>query len=147
MIITYTPEGGEEQQLDAGRLRTSEIQIVERTADLVWPDVRQGLKDGNVTAIRAVAWVLLKRDQPGLKYGEFDPFEDQLGVRLDPREVERYAEFLTEAYRDEPEALEAAMAELQDAALDQDHATQVIAEAANPGPKEASGTSPSPSSG
>lgn len=146
MIIIYTPEAGVEQQLDAGRLRTSEIQIAERTADMVWADIRKGLKDGDVTAIRVVAWVLLKRGNPSLRYGEFDPFEDELDVKLDRREVEAYAEFLAKEFRGKDE-LDAAMAELQDAALDQEHAAKAIAEAVAPGPKEADGLSSSTSDG
>lgn len=144
MIIIYTPAEGEPQQLDAGRLRTSEIQVAERTADMPWAEIRQGLQDGNVTAIRTVAWVLLKRSQPSLRYGEFDPFEDELDRKLDRREVERYAEFLAREYRGTDD-LDAAMAELRATALDEDHAAQVIAEAVAPGPKEADESSPSPS--
>lgn len=146
MIIIYKPEEGAEQQLDAGRLRTSEIQVAERTADMVWADIRQGLQDGNVTAIRVIAWVLLKRSNPSLRYGEFDPFEDELAVRLNRVEVERYAEFLAREFRGKDD-LDAAMAELRDAALDQEHAAKAIAEAVAPGPKEADESSPSPSDG
>ena len=146
MIIIYTPEDGEEQQLNAGRLRTSEIQIAERITGMVWPDIRKGIKDGHVTAIRAVAWVLLKRTRPSLAFEAFDPFEDEFGVRLDQREVEAYAEIFIVDLSDKPDELQAAMAELQEAALDKDHAARTIAEAQEPGPKAEDAASPSPTS-
>ncbi|MFD6684181.1 hypothetical protein [Micromonospora parva] len=135
MIIVYTPEGDEEQKLDAGRLRTSEIQIVERTTGMVWPDIRTGLQTGSVTAIRAVAWVLLKRTRPSIAFDEFNPFEDELAVRLDQREVEAFAKIFVSELEDKPDELQAAMAELQGVALDEEHAAKVIAEAQEPGPK------------
>ena len=145
MIIIFTPEAGVEQQLDAGRLRTSEIQVAERTADMVWADIRQGLQDGNVTALRTVAWVLLKRANPSLRYSEFDPYEDELQIKLDRREVQRFADALAAELRGKPADLAAAMAELRDVALDQEHAAKVIEEAVAPGPKEADAASSSTS--
>ncbi|MFF9084427.1 hypothetical protein ACF1BR_32545 [Streptomyces rubiginosohelvolus] len=118
MIIIYTPEGGLSERLDAGRLRASEIQIAERTADRPWDVLRGGLVDGDVTAIRTLAWVVKKRTEPTLRFAAFDPFEDELVVKLDPRETHRYAAEMFERYGHDPDELAGAWAELREAADD-----------------------------
>ncbi|MER5892276.1 hypothetical protein [Streptomyces sp. NPDC001876] len=128
MIIIYTPEGGEPERLDAGRLRTSEIQIAERTADRPWDRLKEGLRNGDATSVRTVAWVLKKRAEPALRFGQFDPYEDELEVRLDNREVRRFAEALMKEYGDSPENLAGAWEELRGAADDPEVADAAIAE-------------------
>ncbi|MGP3636203.1 hypothetical protein ACTU45_23070 [Streptomyces sp. 24-1644] len=137
MIIVYTPEGGEPERLNAGRLRTSEIQIAERTADRPWDQLKQGLKNGDATSVRTVAWVIKKRQEPALRFGQFDPYEDELAVKLDDREVRRYAEIFMNEYGDKPDDLAGAWEELRDAADNPDIAEAAIAEQVD-GPKEAS---------
>lgn len=145
MIIVYTPEGGEPQNLNAGRLRTSEIQIIERTADRAWDALRDGLKDGDVTATRTVAWVIKKREDPSLRFAQFDPYEDELAVKLDDREVGNFAEALMKVYGDEPEKLAGAWEELRDVAFNRDAADAAITEQ-TAGPKADSESLASPTS-
>ncbi|MEI5036049.1 hypothetical protein RB201_35675 [Streptomyces sp. S1A(2023)] len=102
MIIVYSPEGGEPERLDAGRLRASEIQIAERTADRPWESLKGGLVDGDVTSLRTLAWVIKKRADPSLRFSSFDPFEDELKVRLDARETHRYAGEMFARYGHDP---------------------------------------------
>ncbi|MFE5090599.1 hypothetical protein ACFRCI_09385 [Streptomyces sp. NPDC056638] len=128
MIIVYTPEGGEPQHLNAGRLRTSEIQIIERTADRPWDSLRDGLKEADVTAMRTVAWVIKKREDPSLRFAQFDPYEDELVVKLDDREVSKFAEALMKVYGDDPEKLAEAWDELRNTAINQEFADAAIAE-------------------
>lgn len=132
MIIQYLPEDGEPRKFDARRLRASEVQIVERTADMKWADVRAGLRAGDVTSVRTVAWVLKRRDEPSLRLSDFDPFDDELVVRLDEREVEGFAAELFATYKDDPENLAEAWAELRDAAYDKDACEVAIKEAQAP---------------
>ncbi|MFG2589048.1 hypothetical protein [Streptomyces sp. NPDC048438] len=135
MIIVYTPEGETPQYLNAGRLRTSEIQIIERTADRTWDALRDGLKGADVTAMRTVAWVIKKRSEPALRFGAFDPYEDELAVRLDDDEVRRFAEGLMKVYGDQPEQLADAWDELRDVAFNPETAEAAIEEQ-TAGPKE-----------
>ncbi|MFE4649279.1 hypothetical protein [Streptomyces sp. NPDC056707] len=128
MIIIYSPEGGVPVRLNAGRLRTSEIQIAERTADRPWDALKEGLKNGDATSVRTVAWVVRKRTDPNLRFGQFDPYEDELAVKLDDREVRRFAEQIMKAYGDNPEELADAWDELREAADDQDVAEAAIKE-------------------
>ncbi|MEU5077106.1 hypothetical protein AB0G76_36990 [Streptomyces asoensis] len=132
MIIQYQPEGGELQRLDAGRLRASEIQIIERTADGRWAEIKEAMGEGDINALRTVAWALLRRSQPSLRYGEFDPWEGELRARLDKREVAAYAHRILEAYRDQPEDLAEAFDELRGAADDPETAEAAIADVTDP---------------
>lgn len=133
MIILYRPEGGEEQQFDMRRLRTSEAQIIERTTDMKWGQIKVGVRDDDPTALRGVAWALLKRTQPSLRWSEFDPGVDELTSRFDAREVASYAAEIV-ALPEEKQA--GAIAELKAFALDPAGVEAAVADAAAP-PKEA----------
>jgi hypothetical protein len=132
VIIIYAPEGAEEQHLDAGRLRASEIQIVERTAAGRWADIKAAMSEGEINAMRTVAWVIKKRAEPGLRYNDFDPWEGELRVRLDAREVRAYADGIVEKYRADPDDLADAFDELRDAAFDRADAEAAIADVTAP---------------
>jgi hypothetical protein len=132
MIIVYTPEGGEPETLNARKLRASEVQVIERTADMKWAHVKQGLRTGDVTAVRTVGWALKKRAEPTLRLGDFDPFEDEVAVYLDPREVEAYAAEMFAQFRDTPEELAEAWDELREAAYDKEACELAIKDAQAP---------------
>lgn len=134
MIIVYEPEGSEPQPFDAGRgkLRASEIQIIERTADARWPDIKEGVKAGDIHAMRVVVWAIRKRTEPGLRFGDFDPFEGELRSRLDAREVKAYAEALFDEYHENPDDLADAFNELRDVAFDREDAETAIADVTAP---------------
>lgn len=142
MIIIYTPEGGVPERLDAGRMRVSEIQIAERTAERSWEELKDGLKAGDPSAVRTVAWVVKKRREPSLRFAQFDPYEDELVVRLADHEVRAFAVALQENYGDDAEQLAAAWEELRAVADDPAVAEAAIAEqtsgaaAGSPAPKE-----------
>ncbi|MFJ4712724.1 hypothetical protein [Streptomyces sp. NPDC088785] len=141
MLIEYTPEGGDTELLDAGRMRASEVQAIERTADMKWPAVLAGLEDGDVTAVRVVGWAVKKRSQPTLRLADFDPYDDEVRVRLDAREVPRYVAELVRRYGDEPDNLAAAFEELREVAHDREACELAIKEAQAP---KAPGPDPAP---
>ncbi|WP_329292836.1 hypothetical protein [Streptomyces pseudovenezuelae] len=134
MIIVYEPEGCEQQTFDAGRgkLRASEIQIIERTADARWPDIKEGVKAGDIHALRVVVWAIRKRTEPTLRFADFDPFEGELRARLDAREVHAYAEAMFEQYRENPDDLAEAFDELRDVAFDREDVETAIADVTAP---------------
>jgi hypothetical protein len=131
LIIIHTPDGGTEERLDAGRLRASEIQVVERTADRTWADIKQGIGDGDISALRVVGWVIKKRAEPALRFGDFDPWEGEIRSRLDAREVRIYAERIFEKYRADPQLADA-FDELRDSAADLEACEQIIADVSAP---------------
>lgn len=134
MIIIYEPQDGAERAFDVGpgRLRASEIQVIERTADARWDDIKESMGEGDLNAMRVTVWALLQREQPALRFAEFDPFEGELRSRLDAREARLYAERLHEKYREEPENLAAAFAELRDVVFDRDALEVAIADVTAP---------------
>ncbi|MGW1609408.1 hypothetical protein ACWCQZ_08420 [Streptomyces sp. NPDC002285] len=144
MIIKYQPEGGDLEEFDAGRLRASEIQIAERTADRPWVDIKLGMRDGEIGALRVVAWVIKRRSEPSLRFGDFDPFEGELRARLDAEEVRSYAKGMVERYGANPDELAEAFDELRDAAADREDAEAAIADATAPKDPAAAEEPPSP---
>ncbi|MGW8703239.1 hypothetical protein ACWGOK_41110, partial [Streptomyces eurythermus] len=75
MIIFYSCDGGTPQRFDAGlgKLRASEIQVIERTADGRWSEIREAAANGDLAAMRVIAYVLKRRAEPALRFQDFDP--------------------------------------------------------------------------
>lgn len=134
MIIIYAPEGGEEQTFDVGRgkLRASEIQIIERTADARWGDIKEAAAEGNIHSMRVIVWAIRKRTEPALHFRDFDPFEGELRARLDADEVRSYAVYLLGKYGEDPDELAEAFDELRDVAYKREDAETAIADVTAP---------------
>lgn len=140
MIIVYTPEGGEPESYDARSLRVSEASIVQRTVDMKWAEIQAGLHEEDLDAMRGVVWVLKKRSQPSLRFGEFDPGIDEMVTRMDKREVTDYVEGAFGMVDTTPEltreAVAHALREIPTAAADPEHAQALIARLAEAVPKD-----------
>ncbi|MFD4740963.1 hypothetical protein ACFWNQ_26875 [Streptomyces virginiae] len=128
MIILYRPaDGGEEQQFDMRRVRTSEAAIVQKAADMKWGEIKLGVREDDPTSLRGVVWILMKREQPNLRWGDFDPENDELTSRFDAREVAGYVDEIMSL----PEEKRAgAIAELKAWALDPAEVDAAMAAAA-----------------
>jgi hypothetical protein len=87
MIVVYTPAGGEPEHYDASTLRVSEASIVQRTVDMKWQEILEGLERDDLDAMRGIVWVLKKRSQPSLRFGEFDPGITEMTTRMDNKEI------------------------------------------------------------
>lgn len=154
MIIVYTPKGGEPERFDA-RLKVSETVRAAATVDRPWPDIKGSLND-NTESMRVVAWLVAKRTNPSLRYGDFDPYDEELTTRLDRDEVTRWAEatagFAWLEKDATPETVAASMQLIPQVADDREHAEQVIERLAAERPKDrpspdAPTTDPSETSG
>ncbi|MGW6210933.1 hypothetical protein [Streptomyces sp. NPDC055109] len=137
MFIIYTPPGGEPEHYDARTLKVSEASIVQRTVDMKWQKILDGLQFDDLESMRAIVWVLKKRSNPSLRFGEFDPGVTEMTTAMDKREVEAYVDnFLTAGSTDPDFTLEVAarilMAQLPSVALDPEHARRTIAEKTAP---------------
>jgi hypothetical protein len=132
LIIVYTPEGGEPEHYDARTLRVSEASIVERTIDQKWPQIKEGLGDEDLDAMRGIVWVLKKRSNPSLRWGDWDPGIEEMVTRLDKKEVVNYVTGAVGLAAQDPEVtgeqIAQALRELPAAALDPAHAEAVIKE-------------------
>lgn len=90
MIVVYTPKGGEPQHYDASTLKVSEASIVQRTVDMKWQAILAGLGEDDLDAMRGIIWVIRKRTEPSLRWGDFDPGVLEMTSRMDHGEVERW---------------------------------------------------------
>ncbi|KPL29066.1 hypothetical protein JI76_28500 [Streptomyces anulatus] len=130
MIVVYKPADGEPEQYDARSLLASEASIVARTVDMKWPEVKAGLADEDLDAMRGVVWVLKKRHAPTLRFGEYDPGVDEMVTRYDKDEVEAWVDgaFSLQAADPDltPERIVQALADVPDAAADPEHAKAYI---------------------
>lgn len=90
MIVVYTPKGGEPQHYDASSLKVSEASIVQRTVDMKWQEILAGLGEDDLDAMRGIVWVIKKRSEPSLRWGDFDPGVLDMSSRMDDGEMERW---------------------------------------------------------
>ena len=97
MIVVYTPEGREPEHYDASSLRVSEAAIVQRTVDMKWQEILTGLEQDDLDAMRGIVWVIKKRTQPTLRFGEFDPGVTELTSRMDNKEIKRWLDATLDA--------------------------------------------------
>jgi hypothetical protein len=148
LIVIYTPDGGEPEQYDARSLLSSEASIVERAIDMKWPEIKDGLRDEDLNSMRGIVWILKKRHNPTLRFGDFDPGVDEMVTRFDRREIEEYVANAQEVVSANPDATGADIAEalsgLEVTAADPEHALAVIQAVADgpkaPGPEDEPGT-------
>lgn len=54
--------------------------------------MKANLVEDDLDAMRAVVWILKKRQTPTLRYGEFDPGVDEMVTRFDKTEVENWVD-------------------------------------------------------
>jgi hypothetical protein len=131
LIIVYTPVGGEPEQYDASTLRVSEAAIVQRTVDMKWQAILAGLEDDDLEAMRGIVWVLKKRSNPALRWGDFDPGVTEMSCRLSRTEIEAYVSNAFEMVGTDPQVTEETVVQILRARLpmlaaDPDHALALL---------------------
>jgi hypothetical protein len=144
VIIIYTPAGGVSEQYDASTLRVSEASIVQRTVDMKWQDILEGLERDDLDAMRGIVWAIKKRSEPTLRFGDFDPGVTEMTSRMDKGEVERWVDNAFASADDEltPETVtRILLSRMPDVAADPEHARALI-EAKGQDPKEAEAPEP-----
>ncbi|MEU9861333.1 hypothetical protein AB0D99_10675 [Streptomyces sp. NPDC047971] len=129
MIIVYTPSGDEPEHYDARSLKVSEASIVARTIDQTWQQVQAGLPEEDLDAMRAIVWVIKKRSQPSLRFGDFDPGVEEMVTRYDKEEIKNWVTNAVEIAQGEgltEEQTRAGLTKVPDAAADPEHARDTI---------------------
>lgn len=120
MKFTYTPEGAEPRtwNFKARDLMSPEATAIEKATGMDFDDAISRFENGNIGCIRAVLWVLLKRQTPTLKLADvvfrvsevaFEPDEEEAralitqvesmianGEELTPAQQAAYDELLAE---------------------------------------------------
>ncbi|MCX4576524.1 hypothetical protein OHB41_25795 [Streptomyces sp. NBC_01571] len=72
MIVSYRQEDGTVEEVSTDDLSAIESSVIESATGLDWDDVDTALRHQAPTAMRAVLWVFRKRQQPTLRFSEFD---------------------------------------------------------------------------
>jgi len=116
LIVTYARSGGETQKWDykPGDVLSAEAETLERITDKTFDEINTGLLRGAVWARRGVLWMLMKRDNPSLKYADvqFKSGEVQVDWSTDERaEMRKAIEANTDLTEDERELAIAALGE------------------------------------
>jgi hypothetical protein len=62
--------GDEEYRFDPKKILNVEAIAIEKAAGLTWAQVMVGLNTGQLSAVTGVVWVLRKRENPRLQFGE-----------------------------------------------------------------------------
>lgn len=114
MIIIYAPEDGTPRRWDLKEIRilATEAEAVERVTDLDWATARTKIVRGSMLALRAVAWVLAKRDQPDLRYAAFIPAASELGWAWNAEERAAIRQSVADNDELDPEVRAATLAEM-----------------------------------
>ncbi|MEU9661932.1 hypothetical protein [Streptomyces chartreusis] len=133
MIVVYTPEDGEPEHYDATTLRVSEAAIVQRTVDMKWQEIALGLEQDDLDAMRGIVWVIKKRSQPTLRFGDFDPIITELTTLMDNKEVAAWLDRAWAATEGDPgvtpeKFAEIVLKELPGISADPEYARALIAE-------------------
>jgi len=141
VIIVYTPADGEPEHYDASSLKVSEASIVSRTIDMKWAEISESLQGDDIDAMRGIVWVLKKRTQPALRFGEFDPGVNEMTTRFDKDEAVRVIENALAVVDEQdedvtPEAVRRALNGLVEACADREHAQALVDARLAAGPKE-----------
>jgi len=72
VIVSYRHEDGTVEEVSTDDLSAIESSVIESATGMEWDEVDSALRQQAPTAMRAVLWVFRKRQQPTLKFSEFD---------------------------------------------------------------------------
>lgn len=96
MIITYTPEDGEkrEWQFVPRRLMSPEAEAIEKVTRWTFQEFSSKFLAGSMLAYRAVVWIMLKREDPPLRFEDVSICLDDVWVSFDDQETSQLREAL-----------------------------------------------------
>lgn len=89
MIVTYKPDNGEHRRwddFDPEDLLGAEVKAIEKALKTTLPQFTVQLQAGSYEARCAALWVLLKRENPQLRYAEVEPRPREITVEFNRAE-------------------------------------------------------------
>lgn len=91
MIVTYTPADGEKKvwQYQQSELSSREAEDVEEATGMLFAEWQMKVLQGSMRARRGLLWMLLKRDDPKLRFDDVAFRVDELEVDWDAQEKKR----------------------------------------------------------
>ncbi|MEV1020709.1 hypothetical protein [Streptomyces sp. NPDC050264] len=131
MIVSYRHEDGTTEELSTDDLSAIEAAAVEEAlGETPWRHIEDQLRGQDPTAMRAVLWAFRRREDPALKFAEFDVpnWRRRLKVRLERAEIDDVLETLiSEALaKNEDSAIDAMLPHLRKLAADQGDVTAAL---------------------
>lgn len=90
MQFTFRPEGAEPRtwSFRPERLMSAEAEAIERQTGWTYQEFGERLIKGSVMARRALLWVLLKREDPPLRYSQVDHPAGSMSLDYERAELE-----------------------------------------------------------
>ncbi|MCY0956225.1 hypothetical protein [Streptomyces sp. H27-H5] len=91
MYLVYQPEGSDEPKrwkYNPRKLMSAEREMLERRTGLPFTEFSQDVLRGNSVCRRALLFMYLKRDHPGVKYDDVDFAWDELELEYSRSELE-----------------------------------------------------------
>lgn len=91
MIITYKADDGSAEEMSTDTLSAIEAAAVEEAmGEVPWRHIEDRLRAQDPTAMRAVLWAFRRREQPDLKFAEFDVpgWRRRLTARIERPEID-----------------------------------------------------------
>lgn len=92
--VTYQPEGVEtpkEWDFKPGRMLSPEMGAIEKHTGMLFPEWVEKFQRGSTLAIHAFLYVMLKRENPTLKFDDVVFCLDEVSFDLSDEEAVRYA--------------------------------------------------------
>ncbi|GAA2092298.1 hypothetical protein [Actinomadura alba] len=99
MYVIYNPTGGDERRWEykAEDLPSSEAEDIEDATATTFDEFQVALLKGGARARRALLWVLLKRNTPGLRFADVSFRMGELQIEFDSAEKSRLREGVAKA--------------------------------------------------
>lgn len=99
MRLIYTPEDGEKREwlFAPMHLMTPESEAIEEVGGALWDNYDDfGVKfmNGNRRAYRAALWIMLRRENPSLRFAELSVRADEIDIDFDDAEQARIREVM-----------------------------------------------------
>jgi len=99
MYLVYQPEGSEEPKrfkYNPKRLMSAEREMLERKTEKNFSDFTQAVLSGNSVCRRALLYMFLKREHPGIKWDDVDFAWDELKLEYSKQELLKMREAISE---------------------------------------------------
>ncbi|MER6834242.1 hypothetical protein ABT320_09620 [Streptomyces cellulosae] len=100
MFLVYSPEGSDEPKrfkYNPRKIMSAEREWIERRTERNWADFTKDVVAGNSLCRRALLYVFLKREHPGIKWDDVDFAWDELVLEYSKSELIQIRETAAEA--------------------------------------------------
>jgi hypothetical protein len=132
VIVSYRQEDGTVEEVSTDDLSAIESSVIESATGMDWDDVDTALRQQAPTAMRAVLWAFRKRQQPTLRFSDFDlpGWKRRTKARLEYAEILDMVEALLKNPESTDEVVETMSGYMRTLAHDSDDVDKAFSEMA-----------------